>query len=315
LPVVSVRIGSIPALEGRQPIMIPPNTGSVTPAYAEYQGIIDDALHKEEPSASIPWGAAPVPGWASQLRPVRIVDLGCATGRFTEAVLTRLGQWNCLRRLRKLTLVEQEPAFGGAGHSAVDEIRRRCNRILSEQGVRSVDIELRNEGVKVTGGASSRSRLHIGSNAFPNADLIVASHFTYYFGGGGTDLLRALAPELLRTGGLAWIIVRKRECPIYRERLALLRQNDSTYTEGGYAEDMEEAIGRGDTQLKLVARKDWSFLPPSRIRPSDMSLINLLMWREPYAQSSPERQASTRRAVQARENLFAERHMVLKASL
>ncbi|HET9637688.1 MAG TPA: hypothetical protein VFP12_00605 [Allosphingosinicella sp.] len=295
--------------------MSPPNnTCSVTPGYARFQGVIDDALHKEEPSASIPWGAVPVPDWASQLRPVRIVDLGSATGRFTEAILTRLGQWNCLKRLRKLTLVEKEPGFGGEGHAAVEGIRRRCSRILSEQGVRSVDIELRNEAVKVIGGASSRPQLRVGSNAFPNADLIIASHFTYYFRRGGSDFLKALAPELLRTGGLAWVVVRKRECPIYRERLALLREHDSTYTEGGYAEDLEEVIGRGDLRLKLLACKDWSFLPPGSIKPADISLINLLMWREPYTQSSPERQASTRRAVHAKENLFAECHMVLKAS-
>jgi SAM-dependent methyltransferase len=296
--------------------MSPPARDSSAPriqSYASFQRVIDDLLHKEKPDSSIPWRASPRPIWTMGFQPKRIIDLGCATGRFTSAVLTRLGQWGCLGKLETLTLVDKEPGFPPPGGPMGNAIRRRCHDVLRAYSTPDVIVELRNEEVRVVadGLNGDTHRLKIGCRPFPPADLIIASHFTYYFRDDGADLLTGLARELSRTGGLAWVIVRKRACPIYRERMKLLGRRGRTSLEGGYAEDLEARINSGDPPLRLIESRDQFFLPPADLKPTHLPVINLLMWRESYEESDPERQRSTRAAAKAGEHLFAERHLIV----
>ena len=96
--------------------------------YRDFQGVIDKALRKSDPDSSIPWGHAR-PRWAEALQPRLVADLGCATGEFTSAVITRLRQWGCLDHLEHLLLVEEEPAFDASRPNETRSlIRKRLER-------------------------------------------------------------------------------------------------------------------------------------------------------------------------------------------
>lgn len=282
--------------------------------YPQFQGLIDDVLGKDDPAACIPWSASSRPAWAGGFTPASVLDLGVATGRFTASVLTCLGDWGCLTDLRRLHLVEEEPGFDGSDEPMVEEsIVDRCRTALASV---PIEILLSNETVGLTPSEESGDiEITIGTEKAEAADLIIASHFTYYFPDGGRSLLKALASTLRRSGGLGWIVVRRRDCPIYRQReqhvATLAADCDTTDI---YAEDVEEWIRASESGLELVEGKDHAFLAGPVHPASHVDVASLLMWRRPLNALTRAERGALEQAFCALGPLFVERHLIVKCA-
>jgi hypothetical protein len=57
-----------------------------------------------------------------------------------------------------------------------------------------------------------------------NYDLIIASHITYYFPDTGVTLAYFLASRCLKSDGIAWFVVRDRDCGVFKLREELLHE-------------------------------------------------------------------------------------------
>lgn len=57
-----------------------------------------------------------------------------------------------------------------------------------------------------------------------NYDLIIASHLTYYFPDAGATLAYFLASRCLKSDGIAWFVVRDRDCGFFKLRAKLLHE-------------------------------------------------------------------------------------------
>ena len=250
-------------------------------------------------------------------QPVTVLDLGAATGKFTAAVMQRLGEWQCLQALRSLQLVEEEPDFGGPERSIAEaSITARCRSALAPFADPSAEIELSNElAVVIDGGEINDPRIKIGHNIIENADLILASHLTYYFHDGGRAFIQALANGLRRSSGLGWIVVRSKECPIYRELEKHLRDigYNNVGAETGYAEDLEKWIASPESGLKLIDARYQSYLKGTIRRQSDMNAASLLMWRKPLQALSGVEKARLKMVLRSKDPLFVERHFIVKS--
>lgn len=276
--------------------------------YRFFQGRIDDAFRKSDADRSVPWPATPIPFWANGLQPRTILDLGCARGRFTTAVLSRLHSWGCLGRLGSLALVEEEQGFDSHDATAERNLTAECRGAAG--GAETLDIQLVNGHAAVFETNHGRVELAMGNEILRPPDLILASHVTYYFEDDGASLIRALT-GWLPSESYAWIVVRKRECPIYRKRLGVLVASAASESEKGYAEDIEPIILRS-TGLELVDRRDRDFLAQSN-RPDDCaSLAHLLMWRVPIEDGDPAQAAAAREVCRDQAPLFSERHFIVR---
>lgn len=279
--------------------------------YDDFQGFIDETLAKHDPSASIPWPDLPVPAWALDRRPAEIMDVGAATGRFTTAVLQKLGAWDCLSRLRRLHLVEEEPSFAGPGGEAVErEVRTRSQSALGRSTSARVEVRLSNVSAAPSG--QGRSPLMVGGVVSGQVDLIIASHVTYYFPDGGRALLRAVGSTLRPRGGFGWIVVRRRDCPLYRARQhALAIQSGPQGDPETFAEDLEEWLASDGSGLELIDVRDQSFLAGLARSRTLLDAASLLMWRRPYAALAASEEAALEHALDTDEPLFTETHFIV----
>ena len=281
--------------------------------YADFQGVIDAALRKADPRSSIPWGPL-TPDWAKALRPSTIADFGCATGEFTSAVLKRMESWGCLEQLETLFLVEAEPSFdSGMTGDGERSMRRRFEGLLA--GRPNLTVELRNDAVEIST-AEGKPTLVADNAPLPRAEFVIAAHFTYYFAEGGAEFLHALGNLLAASDGFAWLVVRNRECSIYRERLRTMVQSGGVASsEEGYGEDVEALVQSGKVGLRLVAARDQDYALGCLDEHLRLRVIHLLMWRETLEASDAGRRAASERVMRDEEALFSERHMIVRCAL
>lgn len=281
--------------------------------YEQFQGILDEILKKDDPAACIPWSSDDRPAWA--FCPSRILDLGAANGRFTASTLRLLKSWDCLDQLQHLHLIEQQIGSPGADDSGtIVEISRRCRQALAgSQG--------QNAAISVSKGIFEVSRSENGNSAglalegaqLSPADLIIASHVTYYFPEGGRALLEGIASMLRSSGGLAWIVVRRRHCPIYQERARYLTSTGKSSDEA-FAEDLQLAICSPHSGLDLVDARDQSFLGDSAAPQLRRAAASLLMWRKSLDALTNEERELIDSVLGTAEPIFAERHFIVRAA-
>ena len=293
---------------------LPVKMKSLHPRYRDFQAQLDVAFDKSNPAKSIPWPKLPPPKWAEQFRPKAIVDIGCATGKFTSAILDRLGLWGCLADLESLVLIEEERGFDSTDTNAIADTIARCRGVIGQYTERNVRIDAINRAAEIgepVAGGIQDARISVGVDELPAANLLIASHVTYYFPDGGTSLLRALANSLT-ANGLAWVVVRKHDCPLYRERSRVMPGGAAEGRD--YAEDIGAAIP-SIRDIEPVDERDWGYLDFGE-RPSDcVPLAHLLMWRETLNQDNPSsRTHAAQVACDAAEPLFSERHFIVRST-
>ncbi len=65
--------------------------------------------------------------------------------------------------------------------------------------------------------------LHNLEKEYPEGfDLVIASHVTYYFQDGALKLVTEIIDKLMSTNGIAWFVVRDRNCSFYQARTKYL---------------------------------------------------------------------------------------------
>jgi len=172
-------------------------------------------FEKDSPDHMVAWDAVPIPEWARRFRPRVIFDLGCALGGALVSILDRFGQWGCLGDLEQVVMFDKDPNLHHQGVSGWQEaVKRRVAACLGQfQGTQAVVIpRLETLGIASEGLAPLAGH-------YPPADLVVASHITYFFGdGSGRELVEAVLARHLRPTGLLWVNIRDMDCPVYRKR-------------------------------------------------------------------------------------------------
>lgn len=281
--------------------------------YEQFQGILDEILKKDDPAACIPWSSDDRPAWA--VCPSRILDLGAAYGQFTASTLRRLKSWDCLDQLQHLHLIEQQIGTPGSDDSgAIVEISRRCRQALAGSQGQNATILVSKGSFEVSHSENGKSvGLALDGAQLCPADLIIASHVTYYFPEGGRALLEGIASMLRSSGGLAWIVVRRRSCPIYRERSRYLQSTGKSSDEA-YAEDLQQVICSTHSGLDLVDARDQSFLGNSTAPKLRRAAASLLMWRKSMDALTYDERDLLDSVLGTVEPIFVERHMIVRAA-
>nr|VFJ56533.1 MAG: hypothetical protein BECKDK2373B_GA0170837_105915 [Candidatus Kentron sp. DK] len=276
----------------------------------------DELLLKHLPDKSIPWQAGLPPLWARGFTPRTLFDLGCGIGGFTRAVLTRLGEWGCLRHLEQVVLVERDTTlFSGGADALHSHLTETVAAVLASFGKDNARIHVLLENMEIT--TSGRSHA---SGFIPilepwrgNSDLIIASHITYYFGdGSGHGLIDLLRRYYLSTGGLIWCVIRKQCCPIYLARADVLRELGKQDPKPfDYAEHFESSVLPTLPEVILTDKSDQEFLIGKK-RGEYEEAAYYLMWREAPAGnwSTPHAKAVMGLSNQP-EPLFCERHFII----
>lgn len=239
---------------------------------------IDRLLEKDNPDKTIPWPGNEVPQWAENFQPRVVLDIGAGAGGFLRSWLTRMRAWGGLRRLRSLVVFEQAESIVPQGGSG---LATRLYGIMREGVGREAGEDL--EYLPLI----KRVELRAGEDAdipqlepFRGADLIVASHVTYYFAdGSGRTFLRSLLPYLAE-GGRIWCVIRTHSCPIYHTRTVLLNclgiEDKKAFD---YAEYFEQSVLPDIPELRLVASAGKAYLDDYNA-PGRREAAYLLMWRE-----------------------------------
>jgi len=154
------------------------------------------------------------------VRPVRkMLDVGAGEGLFTATVLELLLQAGKLEGTLELHILEGE-----------DRLWHICRKRLEETSeiMKGAGITLNISRITtVTALPHDTDNLFIALDRLAKSgesryDLIVASHVSYYFHDGGIDLAYGIITRLLAKEGLAWFVVRDRNCAFYRLRKKLL---------------------------------------------------------------------------------------------
>jgi len=279
---------------------------------ADFTRFIDTSLGKADPNRSVPWRVDPPPVWASQFRPRVIWDLGCALGAFTEAVIIRLLNWGCLERLERLVLVEGDISLHPNGVEGLKiELSQRMDSVFRRCGL---DVVVDVLVTKITfhrlkGGVSPIFPLDQLSPQ--KADLVIASHLTYYFeDGSGDGFIRALRTHHLKSSGKIWCVVRNLDCPIYRMRKQVLEElNMPDPKPHDYAEHFQARVIPSFKDVLLQEEKKQGY---SIKGVECLKLCHALMWRElPGPNDTPYKYAA--RAVCCESDpLFKETHFILE---
>jgi hypothetical protein len=277
---------------------------------------IDEMLEKWLPEKTIPWPASSPPVWARGFQPRTIVDLGTGVGGFTRSVLSCLGQWGCLEGLERLVLIESDETLSPSGKEGLHRfLLTKARETLDEAGRTDVVVEVVTAPVQIDGEEGNREGMIRVLEPYPEIDLLVASHITYYFGdGSGRELLLALRRYLSLTGRL-WCVIRRQECPIYQARaktLATLGYDEIKPFD--YAEYFEQSVLPAFPEFVILGAADKGYLAdPSQPVRADAAYF--LMWREepqppcdtPYWQAIDD-------IVSESVPLFVERHFILERS-
>lgn len=293
--------------------MTPDPSSRRTPE-AEFVARIDDLLEKSLPERTIPWSASPPPEWAKQFRPRRIVDLGAGVGGFTHSVLLRLAQWGCLDDLEQVVLVESDRNLLPGGESALRaHLFRQVNSALPAGKGPGIALDVHLAFIELRDGICKGEMTIPILEQHLDADLIVASHLTYYFGeGSGHELLRCLRDRYLSTAGRIWCVIRKRACPIYHARAKMLRNLGITDVKPfDYAEYFESDVLPSLSGTTLLATEDKAYLCDPAF-PNRGEAAHLLMWRQPPSidPDDPYRRAVAEILVGSAA-LFVEQHFIL----
>jgi hypothetical protein len=288
-----------------------PAASGLTGGYRHFQGPIDTGLRKRDPDASIPWGGAAPPPWALNFKPRIIADIGSAQGVFTAAVLTRLGQWGCLERLERIVLVEEEPEFGITDGGDRRSIVARCAEAIRPYGIVTAKIELENAAAAPSPpGAKDPPALLVDGKPLA-ADLILASHVTYYFDDGGRRFLSAAAATVEQNKGLVWVITRKLDCPIYRARYSCDWERSLAHSTIDFAEPLEAAL-RAEGRLQILDEQDQWYLGPASRPHNCPEIAQLLGWRLLDVDPNSLIARTAAALCKEPEALFAERHMIIR---
>ena len=288
-------------------------TGARSVPEAEFVTRIDDLLEKGIPDKVIPWSAEEPPLWVRGFRPRLIIDLGSGKGGFIRSVLLRLGQWDCLDKLERVVLVESDKALSPDGKNGVRAtLVRRIRSTLLEVGKPAVRVDVVLEPIQLDKVGAGNQKVIRVLEPYYDADLIVASHVTYYFGdGSGQELVRTLCERYLSGFGRIWCVIRKRGCPIYEARARTLRTlGTDDIKPFDYAEYFESAMLPMLPGVCVHAADDKHYLSDAR-KVGRFDAAYLLMWREaPPAISTPEVEAVSG-IMDESVPLFAERHFIL----
>lgn len=275
---------------------------------------IDELLEKHQPNATVPWSGNAIPNWARNFSPRIIVDLGSGSGGFIHSALVRLGQWGCLNDLERVVLVEQDTSIVSGGEDGLrTHLKEQVFSALKVVGNGGVEVDVIAAPIMLTDDVSNQQS-HIGIlEPYRNADLIIASHITYYFGdGSGRKLLFPLLDRYLSINGRIWCVIRKRQCPIYIARAqALLLLGAPDIKPFDYAEYFEAEVLPNLHKGKVFAVADKDYLSSPEFE-GRSEAAHQLMWREAPSQESVGSLYSEAVASLPRvEALFSERHFIL----
>jgi hypothetical protein len=197
--------------------------GRVLPS-AQFNRSMEDMIEKENPDKSVAWPRQPTPSWAVGFRPKTILDLGSGRGSVTSATLVRLAQWDCLGELKRIVLVERDNDLHSAGAQGLKNfLEIKIQQTLHARELHGVKVEAHVRELCVVPSRDGTSDVVPLAEVCPKADLILASHVTYYFGdGSGTEFVDGLVRHRLFPGGRLWVNIRDLNCPAYKRRRALL---------------------------------------------------------------------------------------------
>jgi SAM-dependent methyltransferase len=286
---------------------------------AIFNRAMEALLEKEDPDKVVAWPAKPIPAWARTFRPHVFLDLGCGLGAVTTSVLRRLAHWGCLATLREVVVVDNDVGLhNGGGPGLKAYLEQRIGHVLAELGILNVSVRAEIETLRViSSNRGDEPDLAPLERICPRADLILASHVTYYFGdGSGRELVTALAGHRLSDRGLIWVDVRDLDCPVYRARQRLLETfgiNEPRPFD--YAEHFEAHVIGQVPKLALVDRRRVEVAA----RPgSDAALAaRLMMWRGDVSGDSLREKAMFDAATlvaKTAPHLYSETQFVLSKS-
>lgn len=252
---------------------------------AEFQRLMEAMLEKESPDKVLGWGAHPVPAWAVGFRPKTILDVGTGLGAVTTSVLFRLAQWGCLSDLRHVVLTERDEKLhpdGSIGLKAF--LEARVSHTLKAADIHGVKVDAQIVDLALSGGSSGTPSLKPVSNFCPPADLVLASHVSYYFGdGSGCQLVDAIGHNLLSPNGRLWVAIRSRDCPVYKSRYDALRTlNVEDPQPLDYAEEFEVGLVRKMSPLRLLDKRNVAM--DVRSGTDRLRAAILMMWRRDVQQ-------------------------------
>ncbi|MFZ4857809.1 MAG: class I SAM-dependent methyltransferase [Desulfuromonadaceae bacterium] len=154
------------------------------------------------------------------VKPVRrMLDIGAGEGLFTATVLEILLQTGKLVGTLELHVLEAENRLWDICQTRLETTRS----LLHDAGItlkvlRITEVQTLPRDTYELFGALERLKK---AENF-RYDLIVASHVSYYFHDGGIDFAYGVITRLLAKNGLAWFVVRDRNCPFYKLRKKLL---------------------------------------------------------------------------------------------
>lgn len=280
---------------------------------ADFVRLIDERLGKSDPDYSVPWGEAPVPEWALSFRPQEIWDIGSGLGAFTEAVVLRLGSWGCLENLRKLVMVEADTSLDPGGARGLKcNLQARLGGVLDSLGHHNTCVEVITERITFDG-YSKKQASHapiLRRLSGRMADLVIASHITYYFGdGSGRELIDQLHGNHIEPGGVLWCVIRNLECPIYQARRELLsRLQTQDVKPYDYAEYFRDEVLPEVRKIKIRAMREHGyFIKGAHCRDT----CHALMWREMADIDDTVYARAVSATCSEEDPLFRETHFIL----
>lgn len=283
---------------------------------AQFNQAMEEFLDKGNPDRVVAWPVEPMPEWARGFRPRIFLDLGSGLGGVTAATLIRLAQWGCLAQLEKVVLVDRDAMLHHEGARGLQGfLKQRIADTLRRIGCPGVEVQVHIREIMIEPAGQGMS-IPLLDQICPFADLILASHVTYYFGdGSGRELVEALGRRYLGPQGLIWVNIRDLDCPAYAMRRdILIKLGISDLQPLDYAEFFPiDDLGR-TAGLRLVGRS--RIEGDVRHRQHRSRVAGLIMWRAEFdpseALSLPLREAATALA-ESDGPLYSETQFILAA--
>lgn len=201
-------------------------------------------FEKENPDKVVPWPKHPIPSWAYSFRPRVFLDLGSGLGGQTSATLMRLAQWGCLEKLERVVLVDRDTELYTSGAQGLRRhLESRISNTLLMFNLTDIEVQAHVEELTVARNEDNQIEVDPLAKICPEADLILASHVTYYFGdGSGRELIEGLLQSHISSGGKLWVNIRDLNCPVYSKRydtvksLGLVDEQPFDYSEYFYSD-------------------------------------------------------------------------------
>ncbi|MGQ0698804.1 MAG: hypothetical protein ACT4PZ_11250 [Panacagrimonas sp.] len=246
---------------------------------SDFVARIDELLGKDSPDCTIPWKASPVPDWARDFHPLRIIDLGTGTGGFLHSVIVHLQEWGVLDELENILLIESDRDLlpgGPAVFRAHLTNQARASSFARNGRLPTIDVHI--EPITLAVSRSGTSTTIPILEAYRDTDLTLSSHLTYVLlrrrirtGAGAIPYGTYVTPA-----GWLWCIIRKRESPTYRARtLDELGALDAKPFD--YSEIFESQVLPSLRDARMLAVADHNYLL-DRSFPRRGEAARLLMW-------------------------------------